>query len=180
MRAVTSIMALGVAIATSGCVADRAGADGAAANSARAALLDATGASKGTATISETADGFRLVVEGTGLPQGAHGLHIHGVGKCEAPGFTSAGPHWNPAGKMHGRDAPAGAHMGDLPNLIAGTDGRGRAEAVTAGGRLTGGSMAVLDADGAAIVVHATADDYRTDPSGNSGARIACGVFAAD
>jgi Cu-Zn family superoxide dismutase len=173
-------MALSAAIAMSGCVADRAGSGGAAANSARATLLDATGATKGTATISETASGLRLVVEGTGLPQGAHGLHIHGVGKCEAPGFTTAGSHWNPAGKMHGRDAPGGAHMGDLPNLIVGTDGRGRAEAVIAGGRLTGGAMPLLDPDGAAIVVHATADDYRTDPSGNSGARIACGIFAAD
>ena len=178
MRAMTSIIVLGAAIAMSGCVADRAGADGAAA-SAHAALLDATGAPKGTATISETAGGLRLVVEGTGLPQGAHGLHIHGVGKCDAPGFTTAGPHWNPAGKMHGRDAPGGPHMGDLPNLIVGTDGRGRAEAVIADGRLTGGSMPLLDPDGAAIVVHAAADDYRTDPSGNSGARIACGVFAA-
>jgi len=180
MRAITSIMALGAAFAMSGCVADRSGTDGAAVKSARATLLDATGASKGTATISETAGGLRLVVDGAGLPQGAHGLHIHGVGKCEAPGFTTAGAHWNPAGKMHGRDAPGGAHMGDLPNLIVGTDGRGRAEAVIDGGRLVGGSMPLLDVDGAAIVVHAVADDYRTDPSGNSGARIACGTFAAD
>jgi len=179
MRTPTLIVMLSAAITMGGCATDRADTDSGAASSARATLLDAAGATRGTATISRTAGGLRLVVEGVALPQGAHGMHIHGVGRCEAPGFTTAGPHWNPAGKMHGRDAPGGAHMGDLPNLIVGTDGRGRAEATIADGQLTGGSMPLLDPDGAAIVIHATADDYRTDPAGNSGARIACGVFTA-
>lgn len=105
-------------------------------------------------------------------------VSIYTIGRCDTPGFTSAGPHWNPTGKMHGRDAPNGPHMGDLPNLIAGTDGNGRLEATIPGARLEGGATPLLDADGAAIVIHATADDCRTDPSGNSGARIACGAFS--
>ncbi len=162
-----------------GCVANEAAPDSASptAVGASAALTDATGASKGTATVTETTDGLRLVVDASGLAPGAHGLHLHTVGRCDGPDFTTAGPHWNPTAKMHGRDAPNGPHMGDLPNLIADTDGRGRLEATVAGGRLTGGSMPLLDGDGAAIVIHAAADDYRTDPSGNSGARVACGVF---
>jgi Cu-Zn family superoxide dismutase len=178
-----SLIALsGVTMILGGCAMDSAtsgSASAPAAASASAALKDAGGASKGMATVSDTSEGVRLVVEANGLAPGAHGLHLHTVGRCDGPGFSSAGPHWNPTGKMHGRDNPAGLHLGDLPNLIVGTDGSGRLEATISGAKLTGGSMPLLDADGAAIVVHAMADDYKTDPSGNSGARVACGVFAA-
>jgi Cu-Zn family superoxide dismutase len=161
-----------------GCATDSATDGASASGQASATLSDAGGASKGSATVSDTAQGVRLVVQASGLTPGAHGLHLHTIGRCDAPDFASAGPHWNPTAKMHGRDNPAGLHMGDLPNLIVGTDGTGRLEATVTGAKLTGGTMPLLDSDGAAIVVHAAADDYKTDPSGNSGARVACGVFA--
>ena len=138
-----------------------------------AVLTDPGGVTHGTATVTTAHGVSRLDVEATGMPPGPHGLHIHSVGRCDAPDFASAGPHWNPDGKMHGRDNPMGMHRGDLPNLMIGTDGRGRV-----GIDLVAGARAMMDADGASIVVHATADDLKTDPSGNSGARIACGVFA--
>lgn len=182
MARVQGLSVIGTALILGGCAMNGAsseGPGGAAAPGARAALVDAGGASKGSATVSQTADGVRLVVEATGLPPGAHGLHLHMVGRCDGPDFKSAGPHWNPTGKMHGHDNPNGQHMGDLPNLIAGADGSGRLEATVPGAKLTGGAMPLLDAEGAAIVIHAAVDDYRTDPSGNSGARLACGVFGA-
>ena len=151
--------------------------DGAAMASASADIRDSTGRSIGTATASQSGDSVRVSIQGTAMPQGAHGAHIHMAGSCVAPAFTSAGDHWNPTGQRHGKDNPQGMHMGDLPNLLIGTDGRGTLEYTIPGARLSGGPMPFLDGDGAAIVIHASADDYRTDPSGNSGARIACGVF---
>jgi len=171
---------LASAMTLAGCMGEPAKTAGSAsARSATAALADAAGASKGTATVTDTTAGLRLVIDASGLAQGAHGLHVHTVGRCDAPDFASAGPHWNPTGKTHGKDAPGGPHWGDLPNLIVGTDGRGRLETVIPGTQLYGGAAPLMDADGSAIVIHASADDYRTDPSGNSGARIACGVFSA-
>lgn len=167
------------AFALAGCMAGE-GADPAGRASTRwatAALADAAGASRGTATVTDSPAGLRLVIEASGLPQGGHGLHIHTAGRCDAPDFASAGPHWNPTGKMHGRDAANGPHWGDLPNLIVGTDGSGRIEALIPGTQLYGGRAPLIDADGSAIMIHASADDYKTDPSGNSGGRIACGVF---
>ncbi len=143
---------------------------------ARAALADANGAAAGTASVVRRGDGLNLRVAATGLTPGPHGMHLHTVGKCEAPGFTTAGGHLNPLGHQHGTENPAGSHMGDLPNLVAGADGKASAE-VPLGLAALGLAQALLDADGAAIVIHAAADDYRTDPSGNSGARVACGVF---
>lgn len=171
----------GIGLLLAGCATSQepsAGGASGGTSDAVANLTDASGGAKGRATVAASGGGVRVVVEAVGLTPGAHGLHLHTVGRCDAPDFTSAGPHWNPTGKMHGRDNPAGLHWGDLPNLIVGTDGTGRLEATIAEARLTGGSMPLLDADGAAIVIHATADDYKTDPSGNSGGRVACGVFA--
>ena len=96
-----------------------------------------------------------------------------GVGACDAPGFTTAGGHWNPTMRQHGSMNPNGQHEGDLPNLMIGSNGRGSLGAVIPGATIAG----LLDADGAALVVHAGPDDLMTDPAGNSGARIACGVF---
>jgi Cu-Zn family superoxide dismutase len=132
------------------------------------------------ATVRQTAAGLSVHVEAAGLQAGTYGVHLHALGRCEAPAFASAGAHWNPTVRQHGRDNPAGPHLGDLPNLVVGGDGRGAIDFTVAGAALTGaGANALLDADGAAVLVHAQADDYRTDPSGNSGARIACGVLAA-
>ena len=115
-------------------------------------------------------------VQAVGLPAGHYGVHLHAVGRCEGPAFLSAGPHWNPAGRQHGSLNPAGHHLGDLPNLDVDAQGAGRLEFTIVGASLVGPD-GIFDADGAALVVHAAADDYRTDPSGNSGARMACGVL---
>lgn len=142
-----------------------------------ATIVDARGIPVGKASIVESKKhGLRVSIAVKGMPRGEKGVHIHTVGTCEGPKFTSAGPHWNPHGKMHGRDNPGGAHAGDLPNLLINRKGRGTLSFDIAEGQFDrqGG---LLDEDGAAIVIHAQSDDQRTDPSGNSGDRIACGVF---
>lgn len=146
------------------------------ANGARsvAMLRTADGADVGRATATEVGGGLRVTVDVTGMPAGTHGVHVHTVGKCDAPDFASAGGHWNPTSTKHGSMNPQGPHTGDLPNLIVGANGRG-----TIGMVLPGATMAgLLDTDGSAFVVHANPDDLMTDPSGNSGGRVACGVFA--
>lgn len=141
-----------------------------------AALKLADGTDVGRATAREATGGLRITIEAMALPAGTHGAHIHAVGRCEGPDFMTAGGHWNPGGTQHGAMNPAGPHEGDLPNLIIGADQRGTIGVTVPGGTLAG----LLDADGAAMVIHASADDLMTDPSGKSGARIACGVFAAN
>ncbi|MFA6112818.1 MAG: superoxide dismutase family protein [Sphingomonas sp.] len=141
---------------------------------ATASLRTAAGADAGRASAREVAGGLRFTIDAKGLPPGTHGAHVHMTGACAPPDFASAGGHWNPTAMKHGSMNPAGPHEGDLPNLIIGTDGRGTIGITIPGATLAG----LLDADGSAIVVHAAADDLMTDPSGNSGARIACGVFA--
>jgi len=122
--------------------------------------------------------GIEVRVQAAGLAPGHYGVHLHAAGRCEGPGFESAGPHWNPTGRVHGKLNPGGHHLGDLDNLDVDESGAGRLE-FTITGALTTGADGLLDADGAAVVIHAGPDDYRTDPSGNSGARIACGVLPA-
>ncbi len=141
-----------------------------------AMLRTADGTNVGRATAREVTGGLRVTIDAVALPAGTHGAHIHAVGRCEGPAFMTAGGHWNPAGTQHGSMNPAGPHEGDLPNIIIGTDGRGTMGAVIPAGTLDG----LLDTDGGAMVIHAAADDMMTDPSGNSGARIACGVFAVN
>lgn len=141
---------------------------------ATAPLMTPDGTVIGRATAREVEGGLRVTIETSGLTPGLHGAHIHATGLCEAPGFTTAGGHWNPLGTQHGSMNPAGPHEGDLPNLIVGTDKRGTLAATIPGGTFAG----LLDSDGAAMVIHAGPDDLKTDPSGNSGARLACGVFA--
>jgi Cu-Zn family superoxide dismutase len=142
---------------------------------ATATLVTAAGASVGRATATEVTGGLRYTLDVNDMPPGTHGAHIHLIGRCDAPGFTTAGAHWNPTTMRHGTMNAQGPHAGDLPNLIVGNDGRG-----TLGITIPGSTMAgLLDADGAAVIVHADADDLKTDPSGNSGGRIACGVLSA-
>jgi Cu-Zn family superoxide dismutase len=140
---------------------------------ATAILRTASGAEVGTVTATAMGDGVHVVVNAAGMPPGVHGAHIHTTGKCDAPDFASAGGHWNPTAAKHGTMHGPG-HAGDLPNLTIAADGTGSLDAHSSSGTLA----AMLDADGAAFVVHASADDMMTDPSGNSGARIACGVFS--
>lgn len=141
-------------------------------------LRDSQGRVRARATAETSGDSLRVRVEALGMSPGSYGAHLHAVGRCDPPGFESAGPHWNPTGQKHGKDNPAGMHKGDLPNLLVGTDGRGSFEYTIPNAGLSGMlPNRLIDGDGAAVVIHASADDYRTDPSGNSGARIACGVL---
>lgn len=142
---------------------------------AQADIRMADGTPVGTAVAEEVDGAIRVMVEVHGMAKGVHGTHVHTVGKCEGPDFASAGGHWNPTAHQHGKDNPMGPHAGDMPNLSVGDDGRDRTIFTLPGGTYAG----LLDEDGAAIVIHAGPDDYKTDPSGNSGGRIACGVFQA-
>jgi Cu-Zn family superoxide dismutase len=152
-------------------------------NGATAEIKDAQGNVVGAATLTEGTGGVKLQVQVRGFSaaaNGEHGVHIHAVGTCEAPGFTTAGGHFNPAAKKHGLNSAEGAHGGDLPNLNIAADGSGTYEAGT--DRITlapGAAHSIFDADGSAVVIHAGPDDQMTDPAGNSGARIACGVLQA-
>lgn len=141
-------------------------------------LRGPAGETLGTATLSQEASGTRVAASVTGLPQGIYAIHLHAVGRCDGPGFETAGGHFNPGMKQHGNLNPAGEHAGDLPNITVGADRRGRIDALRAGLRLVDGDAPLIDADGGAVLVHAKADDYRTDPAGNAGARIACGVVS--
>jgi Cu-Zn family superoxide dismutase len=145
---------------------------------AQAGLVDPSGSPIGSASFVEQRQNVRIEITVTKLPPGAHGVHLHAVGKCDGPDFASAGPHFNPTGAAHGVANPKGPHAGDLPNLEVGSDGRGTLVAFTSLVDLApGASQSLLRAEGTAIVVHANADDDKTDPSGNSGGRIACGII---
>ena len=144
---------------------------------ARADIKNAQGNTVGTASLSETKEGLLIIVNAKGLPEGLHAVHIHAVGKCEAPAFASAGGHFNPLDKKHGLSNPDGPHAGDLPDMYVNKDGVGRYEALRQSMTLGSGETSIFDPDGSAIVIHAAADDNMTDPAGNSGDRIACGVI---
>ena len=143
-------------------------------------LVNGGGQQIGTVRAWQTAGGVTFRLEAEGLPHGIHGLHVHAVGRCDGPDFTSAGPHWNPATRQHGINNPQGPHAGDLRNVNVAANGVLGETVTLSGASLTappGTPGALLDADGAALVIHAAADDYVTDPSGKSGARIACAVL---
>ena len=146
---------------------------------ASAELKDKDGKVVATAMLRERPGGVLVHVEAKGLTPGLHAVHVHAVGKCDGPAFTSAGGHFNPAGKKHGLKSPDGPHAGDLPNMLVAKDGSGRFEAMTDGFTLRAGPLSVFDADGSALVIHAGVDDNAGDPTGNAGGRAACGLLVA-
>ena len=160
-------------VLTVGCLASLS----AQAQTAKASLKDATGKDVGQVQLIQTPHGVLLKMSLKGIPAGERAFHIHAVGKCEPP-FTSAGPHFNPAGKKHGLEATEGAHAGDMPNLHIPASGELVIEVANPMISLVKGRPnSVFDADGSSIIIHVGADDYKTDPAGNAGDRIVCGVI---
>lgn len=149
--------------------------DAKAGETAKASLKDAKGQSLGDVTLEQTPHGVLIKGSLSNLPAGAHAIHIHETGKCDAPDFKTAGGHFNPTKKTHGMMSPSGKHEGDLPNITVASDGKAQFEFFANEGLTV---QSLMDADGSAIVVHAQGDDYKTDPAGNAGGRIACGVVS--
>jgi Cu-Zn family superoxide dismutase len=148
----------------------------AAAQTAKATLKNAEGKEVGSAALTQTPAGVLVRLTLKGVPPGERAFHIHGVGKCEPP-FTSAGPHFNPAGKKHGLMAPEGHHAGDLPNLHVPAGGAFVVEVLNPAVTLEKGKPnSLFGPQGTALVIHAGKDDYKSDPAGDAGGRIACGV----
>jgi superoxide dismutase, Cu-Zn family len=142
-------------------------------------MKDSKGQDVGTVTLVPAAHGVTLKLNLKNLAPGEHAMHFHQVAKCEAPGFTSAGPHFNPSGKHHGLENPQGAHEGDMPNITVKRNGTSTQtihnERVELGDAMAANSL--FANGGTALVIHAKADDQKTDPAGNAGDRIACGVI---
>lgn len=150
--------------------------------SATAVMFDLNGAPIGTAQLWQDPSGLVNVdIASLALPAGTHGIHFHAVAKCEggATAFSTAGAHYNPLTKEHGLLNPAGPHAGDAPNIVIPASGVGHVSFTTDRVTLTPGTVSLFDADGSSIVVHASSDDQVSQPAGNSGARIACGVVRA-
>ena len=145
---------------------------------AKASLHDTNGKAVGEAKFEEANKGVKVSIAVTALPPGMHAVHIHESGKCEAPDFKSAGGHFNPTGKEHGHHNPKGWHAGDLPNLNVKQDGTGKASWLDADVTLKSDAPnSLFRAGGTSLVIHASKDDEVSDPVGNAGARIVCGVI---
>jgi Cu-Zn family superoxide dismutase len=145
--------------------------------SAHADIMDSKGQKIGTAQLQQSSAGVRISLTASQLPPGTHGFHVHAVGKCDPPDFKTAGPHFNPDNKKHGAKNPDGPHAGDLFNIEVGADGTAHVTSLAPNVTLGAGPNSLFHEGGTSLVIHAQADDLMTDPSGNSGARIACGVI---
>lgn len=181
-RAADAVTTADAAAATSTALADAATATRPAApgattqDTARAVMADREGRRLGEVIFEQTPAGVLIRGSLMGLPPGEHGIHIHETGRCE-PTFDAAGDHYNPTGHAHGFRNPRGPHAGDLTNVHVMPGGRVGFDIGNSRISLASGVAPLFDADGSALIIHETADDYRTDPSGNSGGRIACGVI---
>lgn len=151
-----------------------------AANAAtRVDLKNAKNETVGTATLTPMANGVKILIEAQGLTPGEHAFHVHENGVCQAPKFESAGGHFAPGKNPHGFDAAQGPHAGDMPNLIAAEDGKVKAEIINTHVTLGKGANSLFKKGGTALVIHEKADDYRSQPAGNAGGRVACGEIKA-
>jgi superoxide dismutase, Cu-Zn family len=146
-------------------------------SSAHADFINAQGQKIGTARLTQTRSGVRINVSVSQHPPGTHAFHVHTVGKCEVPDFKSAGGHFNPAGKQHGKDNPLGPHAGDMNNFEVKADGTAKFSTLNRAVTLGEGPNSLFHEGGTSLVIHEKADDYKTDPAGNAGNRIACGVI---
>ena len=144
---------------------------------AGATLKDSNGRVVGSAVFLQQSDGVRILLDLRDVAPGTKGVHIHEVGRCDAPTFDSAGTHFNPKKAEHGAENPRGPHAGDLPNITVDDTGRGHLEVTNPRVTLDPGPTSLLDGRGTALVVHEDPDDMRTDPAGNSGRRVACGAL---
>jgi len=141
-------------------------------------MNDAQGKSVGTAVLSPAPKGVKIQLNLMNLPAGEHAIHVHSVAKCEGPAFTTAGGHLNPDNKHHGMQNPDGPHAGDMPNFTVAANGKSKATVIAPGVTMGDDNHSIFTNGGTALMIHEKADDMKSDPAGNAGARIACGVIA--